>query len=103
MTDEQILAEAVRRIQAQFAPVEIVLFGSRVQGTATAGSDFDLMVIRDDPGTWQTPGNILGALRDLPAAFDILVESTADWNKWSNFQAAFEYEVAQRGQRLLHG
>lgn len=103
MTDEEILAEAVRRIRAEFAPVQIILFGSRARGDARAESDFDLLVIREDAGNWRTPGAILSALRGLPAQFDVLVESTSDWNKWRDFRPAFEFTVAQEGRELLHG
>ncbi|MBM4346307.1 MAG: nucleotidyltransferase domain-containing protein [Deltaproteobacteria bacterium] len=98
-----MLAEAVRRIREQFVPAQIILVGSRSRGTARADSDFDLMVIREDAGNWRTPGQILAALRDLPAAFDVQVESTAEWDKWSQFEPAFEFEVAKTGRRLLHG
>lgn len=102
MTEAEILAEAVRRIRAQFAPVQIILFGSRARGQAQTDSDYDLMVIRDDPGTWHTPGDILTALRGLPAEFDVLVDSPAGWDKWRNFKSAIQYQVAREGKELFN-
>lgn len=101
MTEAEILAEAVARIRAQFAPLQIILFGSRARGDAQPESDFDLMVIREDGGTWRTPGDILTALAGLPADFDVLVESAADWDKWRQVGPAFEHRVAREGRQLL--
>jgi predicted nucleotidyltransferase len=36
-------------IAAAARPLRIILFGSRAAGTATADSDFDLMVVEDQP------------------------------------------------------
>ena len=101
MTEAEILAEAVARIRAQLAPLQIILFGSRARGEAKPESDFDLMVISEHGGTWRTPGDILTALAGLPADFDVLVESAADWDKWRQVGPAFEHRVAREGRQLL--
>lgn len=102
MREDEILDEAVRRIRAEFAPISIILFGSRARGEAHAGSDYDLMVIREDAGTWRTPGEILTALRGLPAEFDVLVDSAAEWEKWRKFRPAVQYKIALEGKELFH-
>ena len=101
MSESEILAEAVRRIRVQFAPVRIVLFGSRARGTARPNSDFDLLVVFDDPGDWRRPGQILGALFDLPASFDVLVESTASWNKWRQVKPTLLATIDREGRAIL--
>ena len=101
MSDQEILAEAVRRIDERFHPRKILLFGSRARGDAREDSDFDLMVVMDDPGDWRTPGRIRGALRGLPAPFDILVQSSALWEQRRTFKVAFEFQIAREAKVLL--
>jgi predicted nucleotidyltransferase len=100
MTDTEILHEAVRRIREQFSPRTILLFGSRARGDAREDSDFDLLVILHDPGDWRTPGRIRGALRGLPAAFDVLVQSEAAWQEWRGVGPAFESQIQAQAREL---
>lgn len=100
-TPEDILAEATRRICAYFHPRRIVLFGSRANGDARADSDFDLVVVMDDPGDWRTPGKIQGLLRGLPLGFDVFVESTAEWNRLRAVGPTLEHAIDRDGTVLL--
>ena len=102
MTDPQILAEATRRIREQFHPREILLFGSRARGESRADSDFDLLVVLPGPVDWRTAGQILFALRGLPAEFDILATTQADWDRCRTVPMAFEQIVDQQAVDLLH-
>ena len=43
------LSELMRRILSFYDPVRVWLFGSRARGEARATSDWDLMVVVDDP------------------------------------------------------
>lgn len=43
------LKEAINRLVAELSPRAIILFGSRVHGTHRADSDYDLVVISDQP------------------------------------------------------
>jgi predicted nucleotidyltransferase len=67
----------VDRIVHEFHPVKVILFGSQARGDAHAESDIDLLVVM--PDSWagarkRTAAiDILGALRDLPVAKDIVV------------------------------
>ena len=75
----------VDRIVAGFQPLRIVLFGSHARGTATAGSDVDLLVVLPDVrDNRETTVAIRQALGDLPASKDIVV-TTPD-------------EIARRGR-----
>lgn len=102
MSDDDILSEAVRRIREQFNPRKILLFGSRARGEARQDSDFDLMVVMDDPGDWRTPGLMHGALRGLRGDFDILVTSSEVWERRHVFRPTFECQIAQYAKDLLH-
>lgn len=101
MSDDEILAEAIRRIRERFNPRKILLFGSRARGDAREDSDFDLLVVMDDPGDWRTPGLMQGALRGLRADFDILVESALDWERRRKIGPTFEHDIDTHA-KVLH-
>ena len=81
----RIISTMVDRIVAGFQPLRIVLFGSHARGTATAGSDVDLLVVLPDVrDNRETTVAIRQTLGDLPASRDIVV-TTPD-------------EIARRGR-----
>ena len=103
MNDDEILAEAVRRIRQQFSPLQIILFGSRARGDAGTDSDFDLMVLLPTCSDVRgTVADIRLALRRLPAAFDIVVQTTADWDRWRAVPMALQHTISDEG-RVLYG
>jgi predicted nucleotidyltransferase len=67
----------VDRIVREVRPLRVLLFGSRARGDARAESDVDLLVVM--PDSWggvkkrTAAVRILGALRDLPVAKDVVV------------------------------
>lgn len=67
----------VDRIVHEFHPIKVILFGSQARGDARAESDVDLLVVMPDSwagGRKRTAAvGIMGALRDLPVAKDIVV------------------------------
>ncbi len=50
MVAREQIAELVGRIVAAFRPLEVILFGSHADGTATGESDVDLLVVMPCPG-----------------------------------------------------
>jgi predicted nucleotidyltransferase len=101
MTDEAILAEAVRRIEAQCHPRQVLLFGSRARGDSRAASDFDLAVVVDDlEDKWAVEADLYGVLFDLPAAFDVIAFDAAEWGRWSQVPVAFEHRIWRDGRVL---
>ena len=102
MSDAEILAEAVRRIDAYCHPRQVLLFGSRARGEAQVDSDFDLAVVVDgEPDSWRIAGDLRGELGGLPASFDIVVFATTAWQKWRTVPVAFEHRIAREGRVLL--
>jgi len=68
------LSEAVERIARQFAPLRIILFGSRARGQARPDSDLDLLVVLPRvENKRQMAVRIGNALSDLPMSKDIIV------------------------------
>lgn len=100
---EAVLAEAVSRIAGQFAPQQIILFGSQARDDATADSDFDLLVVMDPCADARAlAAKIRWALRGLPAAFDVIVQPAAHWQRWRTVPAALQHTIAAEG-RVLYG
>jgi len=66
----------VRRIRERFAPIRIVLFGSRARGDAQPGSDVDLLVVLPEvPNSRKAAVDIRRALSDIPLGKDVIVTS----------------------------
>ena len=76
MTEDAIIPTMLERIVARFKPRQVVLFGSRVRGTATESSDVDLLVVFDHVSDKRRMAiDIRRALSDLPVFKDIVVTS----------------------------
>jgi uncharacterized protein len=94
------MAEMVRDLIAVHLPdVEVLAYGSRVQGTAHDGSDLDL-VVRNPDGK-PVPSLSLGRFREavsqsnLPILVDVL--------DWARIPANFRQEIERGGVVVLHG
>lgn len=103
MTDADILAEAVRRIDAHCHPRQVLLFGSRARGEARGDSDFDVAIVVDHlDNKWKLEAELYGVVGDLPASFDLIAFDGEAWQKWSAVPVAFEHTIASEGRDLLH-
>ncbi len=77
----------VRAIVQEVGPRRIYLFGSCAQGSYTAGSDIDLLVVEDQkfgPGRtrWSELKRIRKALKPFRIPKDILVYSRDEFETW---------------------
>ena len=74
------IEELSKRIAKDLHPQKIILFGSYAQNEPTEESDVDLLVVAD---TALSPSQRFGAVRrlaaDLPASFDIIVKTPAEY------------------------
>lgn len=95
---ERAIIERLRPLRPQL----VMLFGSRAQGRADPGSDYDLLVVMDpkNPDDFRTPSVRL-ALGNLPAAFDILVYTPEEWAAWKHHPQSFASHIQKTG-RVLH-
>lgn len=102
MTDAEILAEAVRRIDAFCHPRQVWLFGSRARGDARKDSDFDLAVVVDRlDNKWKFEAALYGVVGDLPAAIDVIAFDAEVWERWRQLPVTFEHTITHEGQELL--
>jgi len=88
--------ETVRNILNRFVPqAEIIVFGSRVHGTAKPWSDLDLAIKAESTLDWKLLEEIKEAFQEseLPFRVDVL-----DWNE---ITAAFRRAIDAKGYECL--
>lgn len=103
LSAQATIRQAVERLAADPRPQRIILFGSQARGDATAGSDIDLLVIEsevtDRAAEMVRLRRLLGP---LPAAFDLLVYTHQEVERWGRDPGSVVYWALQEG-RVLHG
>ncbi|MGB9723481.1 MAG: nucleotidyltransferase domain-containing protein [Chloroflexia bacterium] len=101
----EILQEIVRRLVAGYAPQKVILFGSYAYGEPDAGSDIDLLIIKDTPQRplerWM---EVKRLLRDLSCrvAISPLVYTPQEIERRLAIGDFFLREILEKGE-VLHG
>ena len=85
--DDALLERMIQVIVDEVDPEQVILFGSRARGDATAGSDVDLIVIESMPfGAGRSRGveetRLWRALAKFRVPKDILVYSREEVDYW---------------------
>lgn len=98
-----VIAEATRRLVAEFEPEEVWLFGSYAWGEPTPDSDLDLYVVvtdsSEDPlARAQRAQRVLGGLA-LPK--DVIVKTRTEMDRVKTLRPTLAYQVVNEG-RLLY-
>lgn len=102
-TSDPVLAEIVGRLQREFAPQRIYLFGSQARGEAGADSDYDLMVVvphLTEPAH-RLAQRAHSVLWGLGTAADILVWSREAFDSRLHLRASLPATILREGT-LLH-
>jgi len=99
-----LLEEITRRLVAELAPEQIILFGSHAWGTPDEDSDIDLLVIvpHSDDKPAQRAACAYRSLRGLAAPAEILVKTRAEVERFRFVHASLESEILERG-KVLYG
>jgi predicted nucleotidyltransferase len=104
VSDSNLLDEVTRRLEAEFHPEQIFLFGSRAWGEPDDDSDLDLLVVV--PESAETPvrraQRAHRCLKGIEVAKDILVKTRSEFERFRNVPASLEAEILKRG-RLIYG
>ncbi len=98
-----MLREIVKRLTHALAPARIYLFGSRARGEDSAHSDYDVLVLVEDPteARYRLSQRGYAALRGVPAAVDVVVWDRATFDARKHLLASFPAMVTREG-RLIH-
>lgn len=102
ITQEQInhIAEV---IADNYHPEKIILFGSYAEGMPTAGSDLDILVIKEtNIPQHQRPREIRKFLRGMGIPMDIIVYTKSEIEKWKNVKMAFISQILENG-KVIYG
>jgi predicted nucleotidyltransferase len=95
------IEEYGQRIGEEFGARKVVLFGSYARGTASVDSDIDLLVVAE---TSLPPNERYGAVRrivaDCPAAFDIVVKTPEEYERWRSVVNHIVYFADKYGRVL---
>lgn len=103
MNTASIIDQAVDRLAADPRARRIILFGSQARGDADAGSDIDLLVIEADVTDRAAEMvRLRRLLRPLPAAFDVVVYSQDEVDRWGPQPGTALYWALKEG-KVLHG
>jgi hypothetical protein len=99
------IAGLVSVMQKTFHSTEIWLFGSRARGTASADSDWDLLVVLDDDAAERlsNPELVWRVSRDSDVRSTILATTRQDLQDIWGFPNTLGYDLACEGIRLLVG
>jgi uncharacterized protein len=100
---DAILDQIVQRLVSAFQPRRIYLFGSQARGDAGPDSDFDVLLVLDElkDQRWRVSQDAYLALRGIPAAIDVVVWPTAEFDQRLAARASLPATVSREG-RLLY-
>ncbi len=90
-----------QRIGCQFGAERVILFGSYAQGTATEGSDIDLMVVaKTSLSARKRYSAVRRLVTDFPASFDIIVKTPDEYSHWRSVVNNVVYFANKYGKVL---
>jgi len=104
VVQSSLLKEITERLVNEFQPEEIILFGSRVWGSPTVDSDFDLLLIvshSDQPPTRRAQ-RAQRCLGNLKVAVDVLVKTRAEVNRLRRVATSLVARALAEG-KVLYG
>jgi predicted nucleotidyltransferase len=101
---EPVIAEATRRLVAEFAPEQVWLFGSYAWGEPTEDSDLDLLMLVEDESqtSIQHLRQARRCLRSIDMSKDVLIQSAATFDLYKGVISSLSHKIAEEG-RLVYG
>jgi predicted nucleotidyltransferase len=101
---EEILQKVTGRLEAEFHPEEIWLFGSHAWGEPDEDSDLDILVVVPQSAELpvQRAQRAHRCLRGLGIAKDVIVKTRQELERFRHVRSSLEAEILERG-RLIYG
>jgi predicted nucleotidyltransferase len=103
IVDENLIAEAGRRLAAAAPDAQVILFGSHARGEASLRSDVDFLVVEpevDDEA--EESVRLHRQLRDLRVPADVIVVSREYADRWRDVRGGLVHAALSQG-RVLAG
>jgi uncharacterized protein len=101
ISEEALIEEAGRRLNAAAPDADIILFGSRARGESRPDSDLDLLVIEPDFNRrGDEYGRLRKELRGLDVAIDLVIYRKDEAEKWGNVPGSFLHRALGEGRVL---
>jgi len=98
---EELISKVSEVLVEAAHPKRIILFGSRARGDSRNDSDFDVMVVQEQPADrLQEMVRLNHLLRKFDAAIDLLVVSEERFQYWRDTPGNVYHEAASQGRTL---
>ncbi|MBW8060748.1 MAG: nucleotidyltransferase domain-containing protein [Solirubrobacterales bacterium] len=102
MTNEDLVAEAGRRLADAAPNAQVILFGSHARGDAHPGSDLDLLVIEPELRNRREEFvRLREALGAIGTPIDLIVISADHADRWGAIQGTMVNEALRDGRVLV--
>ena len=78
------IKEASKILREKFHAKEVILFGSKARGDDDMESDIDILVLIDEPVTWDQRKAINNALYEIQLKYDVIISTLITMvSKWT--------------------
>jgi predicted nucleotidyltransferase len=106
LTDEEILAlsKLKEKVKESFHVVKIILFGSKARGDYNRDSDVDLLMLVEEPKTFESRSKLSDINFDVLMQYDVdlspMLENIEDWDRGVSVTPMFKNSVLREGVEL---
>ena len=103
VSDENLIAEAGRRLSKAAPDAQVILFGSHARGDAAPGSDLDLLVVEPELKSRREEFvRLREALGAMGVPIDLIVVSAEHAERWGPVPGTLMHEALRDG-RVIAG
>jgi predicted nucleotidyltransferase len=100
--NENLIAEASRRLAAAAPGAKVILFGSHARGEARPDSDLDLLVIEPKVKSRRAEFvRLREALGNLGVPIDLVVVPATHVDEWGHFEGTMLNDALREGRVLV--
>lgn len=102
MTNDDLIAEASRRLADAAPDAKVILFGSHARGDARSDSDLDLLVIEAEVKSRRAEFvRLREALGNLGVPIDLVVVPATHLDEWGHFEGTMLNDALREGRVLI--